>query len=135
MASGFRICYQICDQKYGSSILCISGLALRPFRQKWGNWPSEWISGNSHQSRHSACLFRHVHRVHRHMHSFTERKENIRTGKSSLLFATLLAGSPCTLWGPAIVMVHFVRLFVHLSVCRPRISNAETKRMFTGKLE
>jgi len=51
--SRFRICHQIRDRKYGSAILGVSGLALRPFRQKWVGWPrefSEWISGNSHQS-------------------------------------------------------------------------------------
>jgi len=42
-ASRFRICHQIRDRKYGSAIWDISGLALRPFRQKWGSWPSEWI--------------------------------------------------------------------------------------------
>jgi len=49
-ASWFRICHKIRNQKYRSTILGVSGLALHPFRQKWGSWPSEWISGNSHQS-------------------------------------------------------------------------------------
>jgi len=49
----FRICHQICDLKYGSAILGVSGLALRPFREKWAGLSGEcskWISGNSHQS-------------------------------------------------------------------------------------
>jgi len=33
--------------------LGVSQLALCSFRQKWGSWSSEWISENSHQSRHS----------------------------------------------------------------------------------
>jgi len=49
-ASRFRICHQIRDRKYGSAILGVSGLALRPFRQKWAGWASEWISGNDYQS-------------------------------------------------------------------------------------
>jgi len=52
-ASRFRICHQIPDRKYGSAILGVSGLELRPFKQKWAGWHiecSEWISGNS--SRH-----------------------------------------------------------------------------------
>jgi len=55
-SSRFRNCQEIRDRKYGS-ILDVSGLALRPFRQKWV--VGEWISGNSHQSSHStgtACF-------------------------------------------------------------------------------
>jgi len=58
-ASRFKICHQIRDPKYGSAILGASGLALCPFGQEYVSWPSEWIIGNSHQSRHStgtACF-------------------------------------------------------------------------------
>jgi len=48
-ASRFRICRQIRDRKYGSIIFGVSGLAFRPFKQKWMGWIcecSEWINGN-----------------------------------------------------------------------------------------
>jgi len=62
-ASQFRVCRQIRDQKFSSAILGVSGLVLHPFRQKWGSWPCEWVSGNSHQSRHltgTACFVMYI---------------------------------------------------------------------------
>jgi len=45
--------HQIHDQKYNSTVLGVSELALCPFRPKWASWASEcseWLSGNSHRS-------------------------------------------------------------------------------------
>jgi len=61
IVQALRFCHQIRDQKYGSAILGVSGLALCPFRQKWAGWDSEcseWISGNSHQSASHWALWR-----------------------------------------------------------------------------
>jgi len=80
----FRICHQIRDQKYGST-LRHSGLDFT--WQKLGSWPSEWISGNSHQSIHSTGTARFVvvYIVCIVVCIATlKEKENTRTGKTSL---------------------------------------------------
>jgi len=61
--SQFRISHQIHDRQYGSAIVGVSGLALRPFRQIWASWASEcseWICLNSHQLAPWWASYRHV---------------------------------------------------------------------------
>jgi len=75
----------ICNRKYGSATLDVSGLALNPFTRKRGSWPSEWTSGNGHQSRHStgtACFVMYIVCIVVCTASLKE-KENARTVKTS----------------------------------------------------